>query len=221
MFFPFFTLLFAYFYYANRDALPKLKNGVHVTLGVVLGIASIAFLAMPFLPFAELINGVWIIGIVFSLALGSICWFYFKQKTNHLLYVILAVAILRIAFDFTYHQIVVNNPEEISYRTITNELMAASENNGYELTGEPVVFESDASIGPLNFGEVTLTTPPHICYELAYYYYLSKKEPLEYTSELQPGKYYLAFSSKVHVPKEKIIYTFIEGNQCEMMLFKN
>ena len=220
MFLPFLTLLLVYFYIERRAVYPRLTKIVETIFGTSMITVAVGFLVLPFLPRVSDLQGIWVVSIVFFAILIAISLAYFKIKAHRMLWLVLTLAVLRIGFDFLYHPMVVNDPDKLSYRKTMDDLFEITGGESFEFAGHEYVFKSDASIGPLKFGEVELTTAAVMSYQLPYYYSKQKNEPLNFTTQMEPGKYYLGYPNDLMNYEVKELYRFLDAIQVEVVLVK-
>lgn len=205
MFFPFLLTLIFYAWEQLSDSSIPLKNISLGIMGVVMSLIALLLFALPFFDGLELIpNLVWRSSILGVLATASV-YAYWKWDSKFAS-VVLFMAISRLALNLLYLPSWNNDPNLTYYREAVSEVLKITGDEPVYLSGSPYVFSSDASLGPLKFGEVVLETAPIINYNIPYYLTRSNGHIMQFTETLIPGNYYLLDKNLVDTTEYEILY---------------
>ncbi len=205
MFFPFLLTLIFYAWEQLSDSSIPLKNISLGIMGVVMSLVALLLFALPFFDGLELIpNLVWRSSILGVLATASV-YAYWKWDSKFAS-IVLFMAISRLALNLLYLPSWNNDPNLTYYREAVSEVLKITGDEPVYLSGSPYVFSSDASLGPLKFGEVVLETAPIINYNIPYYLTRSNGHIMQFTETLIPGNYYLLDKNLVDTTEYEILY---------------
>ncbi len=219
MFFPFVLTIIAYFF--NHElAKNKIRKIVELIFGGAIALSGLAYWVVPFMTETKELDWIWIKCIVLFLLTSTLFVLYIRFAAERILLLILSIVVLRFGLAMIYFPALRDNSKELFYRHEISNIVAITKDEQIFLSGEPYVFLSDASIGPLHFEEVTLQTAPLIAYQITYYITKANGKILQYEPEMQPGKFYLINQPKLNEEAE-IFYSFTENwMRKEMLLVK-
>jgi len=113
MFFPLAILIPAHFYFSAK-ADSQLKKIVDSTFQVLIVLAAIGVWVFPFLPDFK---GTSLLPLVlFSLILGTIAWFYFKMPMVRMLWMAVAILVIRTVFNVVVFPVATELSSDAKYR---------------------------------------------------------------------------------------------------------
>jgi len=220
-FLPVLGNILAWGYFQYKEAWPQYSRALHGLFKWVMLVLPAGLLSLPFLPVAQFIPNVWWVAILGMLILFLPGLFYLKQPKHILLHLFLFMALGRIEFNFVFHPVTNSDPNVERFEPWVNEMLEITEGESFELWNPTWGYTTGISLGPIALPEVEILTPPHIRYELNYYYSQKMQEPLRFVTETEPGKYYLAFSSHAkdqQVDASKFLMRIKKGHWDEMVL---
>ncbi len=116
---------------------------------------------------------------------------YFRGGRS-VLWIVLFMAVARIGYNELYLRAWRADASVNRNAQIGAALVRLTDGAPIHLYGTPYTFKSDASLGPLNFGEVELTTAPLIPYALPYTVTRVTGAVMQFETELRSGVYYVA-----------------------------
>jgi 4-amino-4-deoxy-L-arabinose transferase-like glycosyltransferase len=96
----FMTILFA-LYFEYQKTRPVFFLIVDYIFGAFIGVIAIGSLAFIFHPLSRDLPMITLVSIFTLLALGTISYFYWKQPLNRLLWLAIAMLVIRITFDYS------------------------------------------------------------------------------------------------------------------------
>ena len=102
------------------------------------------------------------------------------------------------------------NASGLYYRETVKEMVELTDGNSIHMVGRPYQFTTEMAIGPINFGDVTMTTASQFAFQIPYYTTLYTGKRMEFTTEVKPEQYYIArkvFHKSIGAPGE-VIYTY-------------
>lgn len=99
MFIPLFTVLSFYLMGQEREKDSWRYRVFYYLLGALCLLLPVAFLALPFVPEANFLPGIWPLSLTFGLALAIAAGCYFADKKRYLWWSIVSLLLARIAFD--------------------------------------------------------------------------------------------------------------------------
>lgn len=175
---------------------------------VLIGISFIlpsAFLLCVFIDLPINVNNLnlrLIILFVLSLCAAVI----FLKSKEWLFGFVVVLAVARVALNLLYLPAWQNDKSIAYYRQSADEMLEISQGNPIFFYGEPYVFSSDASFGPLKFKEVRLTTAPLMNYRIPYYLSRKTHSVMEFDEEMLDQQFYLTRKDMVDSSKLKILY---------------
>ena len=219
MFFPFIILFFAYFYEKRKDEMPKLMAIFEKIISVILFILPIAFIAFIFTPVSNLVENAAIVGTSLAIGFLGISYFYARLTSHRLLLLILAIAFLRVGVNFIYPPFL-DDHSETNIKSEMNIVLEIAKERSVQFVGLSRLLVSDASIGPFKFSEVTTEIPAHMSYEIPYYYALKKNEPFEFTTEIVPGRLYLAYEWFLRDKEYTLLHEFIDTDNQKVLFIE-
>jgi len=219
MFFPFLILFFAYFYENRKSTMPKVKKISENFYGTLIAIFSIASLVFIFTPMADLVVNSTSIGICLSGLFAVFTTYYFSIRKHRILLFLITICVLRVGFNFIYPPLLKEKSRH-NIKFEMNKVLLITKEKSIQFVGFPDIVVSDASIGPIKFSEVRTQVAPHMSYEIPYYYSLAKNETFEFTSEVIPGKFYLAYEFFMEGKNYTALYKFTDTNRKTIILFK-
>lgn len=179
----------------------KANDGKQIkTINIIFKVISVILMIILFVGAYYLIKQISVINVLIlllSIILGAFFILLIFKTDHRILALIGMLALVRIIFNYTYIPEVQKQSEELSYRSEIKALMKETKDEQILLLGDPYVFDSDVSIGPLKFKEVELRTAPLIAYQIPYYISSQNSKVLEFREEMKDGHWYL-------VPEEKM-----------------
>lgn len=208
-FFPFFCILFSYFFMHNPIHLQKRKKIIsHLFLGI-MALVTIAFLTPLFIPETKDIQNVfWKCLLLTGFGVGLIL-VYRKKSELKLSVFICFIILLRLGINLIYLPATAKHSSKLIYKQQVANVLAITKDQPVHWIGEPYKFDSDASIGPITFKKVTLTSAPLIAYQIPYYLTKGNKHIMQYDTTLLANHYYLAHNSSMKDSTSfKILYRF-------------
>lgn len=173
------TILFAlYFEYRERQA--KIYLLVDYFFGGFIGIAGLAGVAFMVHPATRDLPFIIVVSVLMIIALGVISIYYWKQPLNRLLWLAIAVLVIRIAFDFSIIPSWEKTHPVVATKKLATDLAA-------ETTGRPLYVYWNPDYAP----------DPYFRYrynnEIFTYYLSTARGGITYVkTEKIPGALYLA-----------------------------
>lgn len=223
MFFPFFCILFSYFFLHAPISFRKWKKGIEYLLFSIIIIGTFAFIAVPFISQTSEIDGIiWkcILLFMFGFALLlSFHWYPNWRLNTFILFVIL----LRLGFNFIYLPAAAQHSNSMIYKNHIAQILTITNKEPVHWAGEPYQFKVKKGIGPLTFGETSLTTAPLVAYQIPYYLTKGNRHIMRFDTSLKAQRYYLAHESFLKKEMEvKVLYRFPDKFlKKEVVLFFN
>jgi hypothetical protein len=218
MFFPFFCWLLAD---AFNGSSGKLKQGLLRVFGAVMVVATLAMAALPFVP--ALADVPHIGPAAGVLASGGILWIlaYYRWPAQRMLVFVVFMAWLRVAFNISYLPAAAAQSHTMIYRNEIRRVLDITGPAPVHWYGPRYVFESDASVGPITFRKVKLTSAPLVAYQVPYYLARGNGHVMRYDTTLVPGVYYLAHRSAFPAGAGPALYAFPDlWMEDELVLFR-
>jgi 4-amino-4-deoxy-L-arabinose transferase-like glycosyltransferase len=221
MFFPFFSLLFAYFFF-QAQSLSRWQKGIEKLFLVIMILATLAFLSPPFIPQTKDLPLIFLKCIFLAgIALGIIL-LYKRHPIFKLLLFVGFLALLRIALNLTLLPATENFSDIVIYNKHVDKVLSITNNQSIHWAGKPQTFEPDASIGPITMKKIKLTSAPLLPYQIPYYITKGNGHVMQFDPVLRSDQYYLAHKSFVDERKLEILYRFPDmWLNDEIVLFKN
>ncbi len=190
MFLPFLALLLAHFYIINKDTMIRIRKMIFGIFGGLSVLLPIGFIALFFVPEVMALSMAAIRIVTMIILLGAVSIIYFKSQ--HKIYVVvLLLAVARIGFNLIYLPALAADENASYYRNATSQILEITRDEPIYLIGQPHVFSSDASIGPITFEESVLTTAPLIAYQIPYYLSKNNGHIVKFVERPMPGKFHL------------------------------
>lgn len=221
MFFPFFSILFAYFFF-QAQSMSRWQKGIEKLFLVVMILVTLAFLFPPFIPQTKDLPLIFLKSIFLAgIALGIIL-LYKRHPNFKLLLFVGFLALFRIALNLTLLPATAKLPDILIYSNHVDKVLSITNNQSIHWAGKPQTFDVDASIGPVNLVKVELTSAPLLPYQIPYYITKGNGQIMQFDPVLRSNQYYLAHKSIVDESEFEILYRFpdlwLNG---EIVLFKN
>lgn len=221
MFFPFITTLLAYFLQQPTLRLQQITGWMERVFLFAMAVAPVAFLALPFLPFMQSVQMLWLWAIVFMLLTGVLAFGYYKNKEQRLLWALLYVVVFRFALDVFYLPVLTATSKNLVYRQRSAEILAITKNDVVYWAEQPYTFTSELKAGPLRLKEATHTTAALLCYELPYYLTRSNGHIMQFDTVLQPGRFYITTPEFIEGRNLPVLYQLHDTwTQRELVLVK-
>jgi 4-amino-4-deoxy-L-arabinose transferase-like glycosyltransferase len=88
-------------YFKYREQQARIYLLVDYFFGAFIGIAGLAGIAFIFHPATSDLPGIVLVSVLLLFALGIISFYYWKQTVNRLLWLAIAVLVIRLAFDYS------------------------------------------------------------------------------------------------------------------------
>ena len=183
---------------------------------------SLAFLAAPFITQTAELNFIIYKSIGLSLAGFILLYFLRKQPTYRLYYFFLFLFILRIGFNLTYVPALAKESRQLIYKKHISSVLQLTNNQPVHWYGAPYTFESDASIGPITFKQVKLTSAPLLAYQIPYYLTKENGHIMQFDTILQKNQYYMSHEEFIQEKDIEVLYDFEDKwIRKRIVLFKN
>ena len=222
MFYPFFCLLFAYFFIQHPPHLGVWKKRIDQLFGVVMIIATVAFLAIPFVPqLAEVSNLIW--KNIFLIAGGcGLIWWYIKNPQWRMSTFIIFILLVRLGFNMLYLPALAQHSPDMIYKKHIEKVLEITGEEQIYWTGWPYIINAKAALGPLKFKEVKLTNATPQPYQVPYYITRGTGKVMKYYPKIEKPGFYLTHRSFIE-PNDslKVLYNFPDlWLKREFILFK-
>lgn len=206
------SILTAVAYVENIEFMPKFKRVLSIfvrVFAVVVPMAClIAFFVQVPLPVDMLrgrIAAVLLVSIV-------VAWFVFKANDIPLQFVLL-LCLVRVGLNLFYLPAWQNDPGIVHHRDTMNIVLQVSGGEAVYLFGDVYSFRSDASFGPLKFGEVELKTAPLLSYRIPYYMSRSTGKVMEFDTVMRRNTFYLADARIVDTINNPVLFRLYDNWQ--------
>ena len=184
MFFP-----FAAFLLASKIEVLSANRAWSLTFRILGSLIAAFAILSPFFTVEQ-----WSIAFVLSLTLIVIATAFFSMllwRTRLLLISLACLMMLgRISFNVGILEATQQNADDF-YRQTVSQMMEACSYQSVHLFGEPHVFSSDASLGPITLDSAVYRTAPLIAYQIPYYVARSSGEVMQFEPKMTADQYYL------------------------------
>lgn len=208
MFFPFFCILFAYFFIKAAPGLLSWKKRINQLFFGIMVLITLTFLSPPFIPETACIpNIIWKSLLLTSAGIG-LTVFYRKVPKWQLHIFILFIILLRLGINLTYLPATAKYSSRLIYQNHINQVLAITKTEPVHWTGKPYTFTADASIGSYTIKNVYLTSAPLVAYQIPYYLTKANGHLMQYDTSLQANRFYLAHKSSIENLPVKGLYRF-------------
>ncbi len=176
---PFFTLLL-YLYVDLKEQNNKLCLWIEYVLGAVLIVLTLGMVIPMFIDPAKQLPMIVLISISLLMTLAVITFSYWKQASERLFLVVIALLVLRIGFDLIVLPSRYYEAKEVRSREIARQL-------GRETRGTPLYIWWNPGKTPDPYYGKRRT-------EYAFMFYISaeRQEQLRFSSEIDPEAFYIA-----------------------------
>ncbi len=196
MFLPFLCLLLSHYFHTKHQDLPKTKKWVFsifkglTILLPVLCLASFFWNPMDQVPYAILRI------TACTMALGAAAWWYLKNSSS-LLNLVLVLIIGRLAFNVLYLPARASNTNTAYYTHVIPQLQKITKNKPIYILGKKYTSITDASFGPLHFGDLDITIAPLMAYQVPFYISRQNETILQLVEKPVKGAYHLIMAKRV------------------------
>lgn len=158
--------------------------------------------------------------LILFLVLSSATAYLFYRSKDWIWSLVLILVVARVGFNLFYLPAWQADKTVAYYRESIDEILEITNGQQIAFLGEPYVFTSDASIGPLKLKEVSLTTAPLMNYRIPYYFSRATKEVMQFHTERELNTYYLIRSNHIDTSEVKVLFTLFDNwQQQEYVLF--
>ncbi len=205
MFFPFILLLLSWFYQDAAERMGWARKLTHSLLAVMACLLPLGFIILLFIPAMTVVPDLSMRVFAMS-ALGLLAAVIFFRAKSKLIAMVLVMAVARLGLNLFYMPAWQADKNVAYARQRVSEILQITGDEKVYLYGEPYVFSSDASLGPLTFEKVELTTAPIISYRIPYYLSRSNRQVMTFTEELKAGEYHLAPADMIDSSRFEVLY---------------
>lgn len=205
MFLPFIAVLLSYFYVTNKELI-RVKKGIELFFLGLMVLGTLSFLGVNFVTIIKIDSQYVFISILLFFIASFLIYLYYKRKSLRMLFFISFLLLFRIAFNSFYLPEIAKTSQENIYKEDIDKMLAITNGKAITLTGSSYTFISDASIGPLKFGEKTLTTAPLIAYQIPYYLTKATNKIMVYDTNQVVGEFYLIQAKFFDYENQKVLY---------------
>lgn len=205
MFLPFIAVLLSYFYVTNKELI-RVKKGIELFFLGLMVLGALSFLGVNFVKIIKIDSQYVFISIFLFFMASFLVYLYYKRKSLRMLFFICFLLLFRIAFNSFYLPEIAKTSQENIYKEDIDKMLAITNGKAITLTGSSYTFISDASIGPLKFGEKTLTTAPLIAYQIPYYLTKATNKIMVYDTNQVVGEFYLIQAKFFDNENQKVLY---------------
>jgi 4-amino-4-deoxy-L-arabinose transferase-like glycosyltransferase len=153
---------------------------VEWTFGVLLLLAAFTGLAAFFVDVPLTPAETWVFAVSLTIVLGVIAFFYFRDQIHRLMWLVIALLVLRIAFNFTVIPARLVNSQEIESKEMARDLIKRT---NAKTTG--IWWNKDFKPNPYYGYRIT-------SYRFNYYLFLFKDEVLPITQERETDRLYIS-----------------------------
>lgn len=192
MFFPFCMIILAYFYDKYREEKVAITKWIEHLFFFGIIMFTTVFTLSPFIEITKELPYIKPLAVVFTLLGIAALYLFRKYKAQRILIFIVVIALTKVGTNFTYLPLLKEKSDRMLYVENIDKILSITKNAPIHWTSFPYSFESDASIGPLQFTKLKLTTAPLLAYQVPYYITKGNGHIMQYDPEMEKGVYYLA-----------------------------
>lgn len=190
--------------------------------GGLIALLTLGFAIAPFFAISEEIEYPNLIGLVFTLLFGGLLAFYYKINQSRIWFFILALIILRFAFNFIVLPVrKADIQEEAPYHQMVEDIVDRSGGEKVWLYAPESIQKISPSLFGIEFPERSYNAIPWPSYQISYYLASRTGHILSYDNSSKNGHFYLA--EKKYLDEENIIILnsyYIPGKKREFILYK-
>lgn len=204
-----FILSILTFHYLNHPPQSKYKRWFENFGTILLLLLIVAALMVNLIPNLKSIPYLLLKSALAALVFSIILYAYFNTKSLKIYYLILSLALFRIALNVFYFP-AIPHIETRLFRPIISEIIGITKSEPIHLFGRPNKIHTNLFLGNLELTDSKLETAPLIPYQIPYYITKSNKQIMQFDSILQEGKFYIGHKYDFRQQSISIYYRFYD-----------
>lgn len=197
-FLPFYTLIIAFVYDKLKAQNAKLNSYIEILFGVLIVISGLGIISLNFVEHFKIVDFRWGYTAIFVAMIGAIFFCYRKYKSLRIYLLVLALAVVRLAYNFMYLPVL--QVELNVYKQNIKDILEISEDKPIYLFGEVRKASAEVPFQEILFPKMEeniFEYPPVIAYQIPFYYTGATKRILEYHQIPEKGNYYIAVNDRL------------------------
>lgn len=212
MFFPYITLLLAYFFVEQKEKSKTLSKVFHYVFLSAMILVSLGFVSTLFISELAIIKAIYF-KVILLLILSIVTIFsYLKVSKLRIYCFILFIVCCRLAINFFYLPMVRKYEYRDNYyeQKVADMLTITNNEPIYWYSKKPYNLKFNAAIGSFVIEKVSLKSARLIAYQTPYYITKGTNEVMQFHTTMENNRYYLTPTTEIDTNDFKIHYSFTD-----------